>query len=228
MIFILFYIIFRGILKAAKILLKEQNFVTRILPIYAQFFSSIYKGAIVLKSSNWTNSFYQLFSEASYLKAAQILLKERRFATRTIIIFVWFCQITMGNTKTKSFNDFFCFPILSEAFFKRPNPTQRTKICRANTYSKFTLNFFRQITRRNTKIKSFNDFFLSIIFRGILKAAQILLKEQNRTSADQKFYFLASDGWGKQSQVVKGIEDFAVGAITVELESKKIPGRNTS
>ena len=66
------------------------------------------------------------------------------------------------------------------------------------------------------------------IFIGILKAAQILLKEQNRTSADQKFYFLASDGWGKQSQVVKGIEDFAVGAITVELESKKIPGKNTN
>ena len=38
---------------------------------------------------------------------------------------------------------------------------------------------------------------------------------------------MASDGWGKQSQVVRGIEDFAVGAITVELESKKIPG-NTS
>ena len=40
----------------------------------------------------------------------------------------------------------------------------------------------------------------------------------------QKFFFLASDGWGKQSQVVKGIEDFAVGAITVELESKKMTG----
>ena len=127
----------------------------------------------------------------------------------------------MGNNKIMSFNHFF----LSDAFFKQPNPTQRTKIWRANTYSKFTLNFFRQITRSNIKIKSFNDFFLSIIFRGILKAAQILLKEQNRTSADQKFYFLASDGWGKQSQVVKGIEDFAVGAITVELESKKIPGK---
>ena len=38
---------------------------------------------------------------------------------------------------------------------------------------------------------------------------------------------MASDGWGKQSQVVKGIEDFAVGAITVELESKKIPGNKT-
>ena len=59
-------------------------------------------------------------------------------------------------------------------------------------------------------------------FRGILEAAQSLLKEQGM--AGQKFFFLASDGWGKQSQVVKGIEDFAVGAITVELESKKIAG----
>ena len=55
-------------------------------------------------------------------------------------------------------------------------------------------------------------------------AAQSLLKKE-KTMAGQKFYWLASDGWGKQSQVVKGIEDFAVGAITVELESKKIAGK---
>jgi hypothetical protein len=48
-----------------------------------------------------------------------------------------------------------------------------------------------------------------------------------QTIAGQKFYWLASDGWGKQSQVVKDIEDFAVGAITVELESKRISGKNT-
>ena len=41
-----------------------------------------------------------------------------------------------------------------------------------------------------------------------------------------RFTWLASDGWGKQSAVVNGIEDFAIGAITVELESKKIHGRN--
>ncbi len=40
-----------------------------------------------------------------------------------------------------------------------------------------------------------------------------------------KFHFLASDGWGKQAQVVAGVEDFAVGAITVELESKRIQGK---
>jgi hypothetical protein len=38
------------------------------------------------------------------------------------------------------------------------------------------------------------------------------------------FTWLASDGWGKQSAVVAGIEEFAVGAITVELESKRIQG----
>lgn len=52
-------------------------------------------------------------------------------------------------------------------------------------------------------------------------AAQTLLKSM----PGRKFYWLASDGWGKQSQVVKGSEDFAVGAITVELESKKIAGK---
>ena len=51
------------------------------------------------------------------------------------------------------------------------------------------------------------------------------MQESNSTDHKvQKFYWLASDGWGKQSQVVAGIEDFAVGAITVELESKKIAG----
>ena len=72
-------------------------------------------------------------------------------------------------------------------------------------------------------------------FRGILKAARRLLKRAdssgaaNATAASvapppQKFYWLASDGWGKQGQVVSGLEDFAVGAITVELESKRIQG----
>lgn len=65
--------------------------------------------------------------------------------------------------------------------------------------------------------------------RGILKAARRLMQETNHSDPNskpkaQKFYWLASDGWGKQSQVVKGIEDYAVGAITVELESKKIAG----
>ncbi len=52
------------------------------------------------------------------------------------------------------------------------------------------------------------------------------MKAARRLSTLKKprFVFLASDGWGKQSQVVAGIEEFAVGAITVELESKKIQG----
>ena len=41
---------------------------------------------------------------------------------------------------------------------------------------------------------------------------------------DPDFYWLASDGWGKQKQVVANMEEFALGAITVELESKKIAG----
>ena len=63
-----------------------------------------------------------------------------------------------------------------------------------------------------------------LFFRGILKAA-LSLRDDNGTDPDHKFYWLASDGWGKQSQVVKGIEDFAVGAITVELESKSVSGK---
>ena len=78
---------------------------------------------------------------------------------------------------------------------------------------------------------------MNIFFRGILKAARRLLKRVDNTGVTstnvtttsvapplQKFYWLASDGWGKQGQVVAGLEDFAVGAITVELESNRIPG----
>ena len=77
---------------------------------------------------------------------------------------------------------------------------------------------------RNWILNTLTLFYHFFNSRGILKAAQTLLKEQGM--AGQKFYWLASDGWGKQSQVVKAIEDFAVGAITVELESKKISGKH--
>ena len=69
-------------------------------------------------------------------------------------------------------------------------------------------------------------YYIFLFFRGILKAA-LSLRDDNGTDPDHKFYWLASDGWGKQSQVVKGIEDFAVGAITVELESKSVSGKYT-
>lgn len=35
---------------------------------------------------------------------------------------------------------------------------------------------------------------------------------------------MASDGWGRQSKLIEGLEEEAEGAITVELQSKKIPG----
>ena len=58
---------------------------------------------------------------------------------------------------------------------------------------------------------------LSIIIslRGLLAAAQALGHEDT-------FYWIASDGWGKQQQVIQDLEEVAAGAITVELESKKI------
>lgn len=35
---------------------------------------------------------------------------------------------------------------------------------------------------------------------------------------------MASDGWGRQSKLVEGLEEEAEGAITVELQSENIPG----
>ena len=51
--------------------------------------------------------------------------------------------------------------------------------------------------------------------RGLLAAAKSLGHEDT-------FYWIASDGWGKQQQVIADLEEVAVGAITVELESKRI------
>lgn len=53
--------------------------------------------------------------------------------------------------------------------------------------------------------------------RGILEAAR-------RSNLSQSFQWLASDGWGRQSKLVEGLEEEAEGAITVELQSEKIPG----
>lgn len=43
-------------------------------------------------------------------------------------------------------------------------------------------------------------------------------------NATHTFYWVASDGWGKQHKLVEGLEDVAEGAITVELQSHSIPG----
>ena len=38
-----------------------------------------------------------------------------------------------------------------------------------------------------------------------------------------RFFWIASDGWGKQDHLVQGLEEVAQGAITVELTSEHIP-----
>ncbi|KAH0950802.1 hypothetical protein HN011_007155 [Eciton burchellii] len=53
--------------------------------------------------------------------------------------------------------------------------------------------------------------------RGILEAAR-------RANLSQPFQWLASDGWGRQGKLVEGLEEEAEGAITVELQSERIPG----
>ncbi|KAK8787418.1 hypothetical protein V5799_022805 [Amblyomma americanum] len=52
--------------------------------------------------------------------------------------------------------------------------------------------------------------------RGLLAAAK-------RANATGHLVWLASDGWGRQTQVVEGLEEQAEGAITVELDSRIIP-----
>ena len=88
----------------------------------------------------------------------------------------------------------------------------------------FSLYQYYFIYLKRDRIEEKWPIVIYFIFRGILRAAKKLQEnDQVSNKTTHKFYWLASDGWGKQSQVVRGIEDFAVGAITVELESKKIP-----
>ncbi|KAF7997885.1 hypothetical protein HCN44_009283 [Aphidius gifuensis] len=54
--------------------------------------------------------------------------------------------------------------------------------------------------------------------------ARRILEASRRSNLTQPFQWIASDGWGRQNKLVEGLEDEAEGAITVELQSKNIPG----
>lgn len=54
--------------------------------------------------------------------------------------------------------------------------------------------------------------------------ARRILEAARRSNLTQPFQWIASDGWGKQSKLVEGLEDVAEGAITVELQSANLPG----
>lgn len=60
-----------------------------------------------------------------------------------------------------------------------------------------------------------------ILFTRAEDARRILLATR-RANLTQPFHWVASDGWGKQQQLVEGLEDVAEGAITVELQSEII------
>lgn len=60
-----------------------------------------------------------------------------------------------------------------------------------------------------------------ILFTRAEDARRILMAAK-RANLSQPFYWIASDGWGKQLRLVDGIEDVAEGAITVELQSEFI------
>ena len=61
--------------------------------------------------------------------------------------------------------------------------------------------------------------------RGLLlaaKRAKINVPRNNETDGYGNFTFLASDGWGKELKLVESVEELALGAITVELQSETI------
>ncbi|XP_023289799.1 metabotropic glutamate receptor [Orussus abietinus] len=53
--------------------------------------------------------------------------------------------------------------------------------------------------------------------------ARRILEAARRSNVSQPFQWIASDGWGRQTKLVEGLEEEAEGAITVELQSKNIP-----
>lgn len=54
--------------------------------------------------------------------------------------------------------------------------------------------------------------------------ARQILRASSRANLSQPFQWIASDGWGRQMKLLEGLEEQAEGAITVELQSKSIPG----
>lgn len=55
-----------------------------------------------------------------------------------------------------------------------------------------------------------------------MEDAKGLLRAAKRANATNSFTWVAADGWGKEMKVVEGVEDVALGAITVELSSTVI------
>uniref|UniRef100_T1L4Q2 G-protein coupled receptors family 3 profile domain-containing protein n=1 Tax=Tetranychus urticae TaxID=32264 RepID=T1L4Q2_TETUR len=55
-----------------------------------------------------------------------------------------------------------------------------------------------------------------------MEDAKGLLKAAKRANVTNSFTWVAADGWGKEMKVVQGVEDVALGAITVELSSTVI------
>ncbi|XP_045107774.1 metabotropic glutamate receptor-like isoform X2 [Portunus trituberculatus] len=57
--------------------------------------------------------------------------------------------------------------------------------------------------------------------------AREVLKAARRLNLTSYFHWVASDGWGKQSHLVEGLQEVAEGAITVELTSDVVKGFDT-
>lgn len=53
--------------------------------------------------------------------------------------------------------------------------------------------------------------------------SRALLAAAKKANASSNFVWLASDGWGTQSQIVESLHDQNINAITVELDSRAIP-----
>ncbi|XP_066247281.1 metabotropic glutamate receptor isoform X1 [Euwallacea similis] len=73
-----------------------------------------------------------------------------------------------------------------------------------------------------TKLKKKGNARGVILFTRAEDARRILLAAK-RANSSRYFYWVASDGWGKQQKLVEGVEEVAEGSITVELQSTKIP-----
>ncbi|XP_065314843.1 metabotropic glutamate receptor 3-like isoform X2 [Gordionus sp. m RMFG-2023] len=65
-----------------------------------------------------------------------------------------------------------------------------------------------------------------ILFLKIEDAADFL-KAMKRSQLKNDFVLISGDGWGREELVVRGREEVAHGAITIELQSNRIPGFDT-
>lgn len=89
----------------------------------------------------------------------------------------------------------------------------------------------QQIVPRDAATNTFDKIIVALLKRPMARGVVLFVRAEDargillaakRRRLKQPFFWIASDGWGKQKSLLQGVEDVAVGAVTVELTSQPL------